>query len=187
MQTQNLTLRPWRQSDLQFLAQLCADETVMQYFPKVLSEEESADFLRRLMEHQEKHGFTYFALEEKASGELIGFVGLALQEYESPFTPAVDIGWRLMPHAWGKGNATEGAKRCLQLAFEELNLDAVIAVCSQSNSASERVMQRLGMKPMGEFQHPKLSEHPELQPCLCYQISASDYFSLTSSTLIQAE
>jgi RimJ/RimL family protein N-acetyltransferase len=175
MQTQNLTLRPWRQSDLQFLAQLCADETVMRYFPKVLTEEESADFLRRLIAHQEEHGFSYFAVEEKQSGKLIGFIGLAAQKYESPFTPAVDVGWRLMPSAWGKGYATEGAKRCLQLAFEELKLDRVIAVCAATNKGSERVMQKIGMQKIGEFVHPNLEVDSALQPCLCYAIEAKDW------------
>lgn len=60
------------------------------------------------------------------TGELIGFIGLAYQTYESDFTPATDIGWRLKSSAWGKGYATEGAKRCLQYAFEDLKLEKVI-------------------------------------------------------------
>jgi len=49
-------------------------------------------------------------------------IGLAFQEYKTKFTPAIDIGWRLKRSAWGKGYATEGAKRCLEYAFNELKI-----------------------------------------------------------------
>jgi len=56
---------------------------------------------------------------------LIGFIGLAYQTYETEFSPATDIGWRLKETVWGKGYATDGVKRCLEYAFNELKIDTI--------------------------------------------------------------
>lgn len=166
-----LGFRTWEEADLPFLAALNADPEVMAHFPKTLTEEESLAFIHRMQRQQAAHGYQYFATEIRETGELIGFIGLAYQEYVSAFTPATDIGWRLVKTAWGKGYASEGAKRCLEFAFNDLGLTQVIAVCTRSNTRSEAVMQRIGMKKAGEFRHPKLECFPEFQECLCYSIS----------------
>lgn len=168
--SERLGFRPWSSNDLENFAAMNADSTVMRHFPKPLSREESEDFLDRLFKHYSKHRYCYFAAEVLETGELIGFIGLAYQTYESDFTPATDIGWRLKSSAWGKGYATEGAKRCLQYAFEDLNLEKVISTCPERNKASERVMQKIGMTRMGEFEHPNLQEYPDLQKCLLYEV-----------------
>ena len=142
----------------------------MEHFPKPLTKIETAEFLDRLQKHYQKHGHNYFATEILESRELIGFTGLAFQDYKSDFTPAVDIGWRLKKSAWGKGLATEGAKRCLEFAFNELNLDRIISTCTQKNSRSENVMKKIGMEKIGEFKHPKLKEYPAYENCICYGI-----------------
>lgn len=166
-----LGFRPWVQDDLEEFSAMNADPVVMKHFPKPLSNEESGEFLDRLFKHYSTHGYCYFAAEILETGELIGFIGLAYQTYNSIFTPATDIGWRLKRTAWGKGYATEGAKRCLEYAFEDLKLKRVISTCTQQNQASERVMQKTGMTKMGEFDHPRLQEYPNLQKCVWYQIT----------------
>lgn len=147
-----------------------ADAAVMEHFPKTLSAAESAAFLARLQEHFEQYGYCYYAVELRRTGEWIGFIGLAYQAYETAFTPAVDIGWRLIPRYWGHGYATEGARRCLEHAFTVLELDRVIATCTLSNKPSERVMQKLGMNHLGSLTHPKLKGYPEYEQCSCYGI-----------------
>ena len=168
--SQRLGFRPWTPDDLEEFAAMNADPAVMEYFPKPLSREESAEFLDRLFKHQAKHGYCYFAAEVLKSRELIGFIGLASQSYSAPFTPAIDIGWRLKRSAWGNGYATEGAKRCLQFAFEDLQLEKVVSTCPRKNHRSELVMQKIGMKKAGEFDHPNLQEYPVLQKCVWYEI-----------------
>ena len=106
---------------------------------------------------------------EEIEPEFIGFIGLMNQTYESHFTPCVDIGWRLRRSAWGQGYATEGALACLHFAQESLSLSEVVSVASVSNKASERVMQKIGMTKVGEFDHLLLLDFPELNPCLLYQ------------------
>ena len=158
--------------DLEEFAALNADPAVMEHFPATLSKEETKDFIDRLMAHYEKHGFNYFATEVLETGELIGFIGFAHQTYESECTPAVDIGWRLKQSAWGKGYATEGAKRCLEYGFTVLELNEVIATCTMNNTGSEAVMKKIGMTYAGEFLHPRLADHPDYQQCKWYSIKA---------------
>lgn len=168
--SERLGFRNWNSNDLQEFAELNSDSEVMEHFPSTLSREETFDFIQRLKKHYELNGHTYFATEILRTGELIGFIGLALQDYESEFTPNVDIGWRLKKAHWGKGYATEGAKKCLEFAFTELKLNKVISTCTIRNTKSEKVMKKIGMKKIGEFKHPKLKAYPELEKCVCYEI-----------------
>jgi len=170
LETDRLSLRPWKLEDLPDLQQLCSDPVVMEHFPHTLNEAETKAFLKRLMDEYSKRGYTYFRAERKDTNAFIGFVGLAYQDYESPCTPNVDIGWRLLPEAWGKGFATEGARFCLNYAFEVLKLDRVVAVCTKGNTNSERVMERIGMTRKGSFKHPALDAFPEVQECWWYSI-----------------
>ena len=168
--SQRLGFRRWGKDDLEEFAIMNADPEVMKHFPKPLSREESAEFLKRLIEHYKNHGYCYFAAEILETGEFIGFTGMAYQTYESDFTPATDIGWRLVRTAWGKGFAVESAKRCLKYAFEDLQVERIISTCTKLNHKSERVMQKIGMTKMGEFDHPRLEDYPELQRCVWYEM-----------------
>ena len=172
--SRRLGFRPWKISDLNDFASLNADKEVMEHFPRSLSVDESADFISRLQKHYTQYGHCYFATEILESGEFIGFIGLAFQKYESEFTPAVDIGWRLKKSAWGKGYATEGALRCLDFGFDQLKLSEIISTCPKANHRSEKVMQKIGMKKTGEFNHPNLEDYPAIQKCVCYSVSEEE-------------
>lgn len=165
-----LGFRNWTEEDLPNFEKLNSDQEVMKNFPNTLSPKESLDFLSRLQVHFKEYGYTYFATEILATGELIGFIGLANQTYPSSFTPATDIGWRLVKDSWGNGYATEGAKRCLEFAFANLKLNRIISTCTIQNLGSEKVMQKIGMERKGEFNHPKLQEHPDYERCILYEI-----------------
>jgi RimJ/RimL family protein N-acetyltransferase len=168
--SKRLGFRNWRNEDLPEFAALNADEEVMEHFPKTLTKQETDDFIKRLQSHYNQHGYTYFATELLKTGELIGFIGLAYQEYEAAFTPATDIGWRLKKSAWGNGYATEGARRCLQYGFSDINLSRIFSICTWNNSKSENVMKKIGMVKKGEFTHPSLKDYPEYEKCLWYDI-----------------
>jgi RimJ/RimL family protein N-acetyltransferase len=168
--SERLGFRNWEKEDLDAFADLNADDAVMKHFPKPLTREETAAFIDRLIAHFDQYGYNYFAAEIIETGELIGFIGLAYQMYEAPFLPATDIGWRLKKSAWGKGFATEGARRCLEHAFEELKLEQVVSTCTLSNTGSESIMKKIGMKRMGEFDHPRLKEYLDYEKCVWYEI-----------------
>ena len=170
-QTDRLILRTWKTTDIAPFTAMCSDKEVLRYFPACLSKKETISLVKRFHERYEQNGFTYYAVELKETGEFLGFCGMLMQTYDSPFTPNVDIGWRLKKAAWGKGYATEAAKACLKLAKETLALKTIISVASYTNGPSIHVMQKIGMKKVGAFNHPVLVITPDLNPCEVYQIS----------------
>ena len=169
--SERLGFRNWAKNDLTEFAKINADLDVMKHFPKPLTEKETSEFIQRLQTHFEKNRFNYFATEILETGELIGFIGLAYQDYETKYTPAVDIGWRIKKDVWGKGYATEGANRCLNFAFVDLKLERIISICPEKNTRSENIMKKIGMAKIGRFKHPKLKEYPDLENCICYEIN----------------
>ena len=172
--SERLGFRVWTKGDLLAFSKINADPDVMEHFPRPLSVEESDEFIDRLIAHYEKHGYQYFATEILETQELIGFIGLAFQRYKTEFSPGTDIGWRLKKSAWGNGYATEGAKKCLDYAFEALNLKKVFSTCTINNLKSENIMKNIGMDKMGEFNHPNLKEYPELEKCVWYELSNNE-------------
>jgi len=169
IKTVRLGLRNWLSSDTTPFITMGQDPKVMQYFPELLTAVDSIDLINNLKKHYEKYGYTYFAMDELATGEFVGFAGLKYQTFESEFTPSVDIGWRLKSSAWGKGFATEAAKACLDTAFNEFGLDEVYAYCPDLNKASEAIMKKIGMVFVGTLQHPMLVNDSRFKHCVVYR------------------
>ncbi len=92
----------------------------------------------------------------------IGFTGLWPATFEAPFTPAVEVGWRLAQEGWGQGYATEAARASLQDGFERFGFDEIVSMTSIGNSRSRRVMEKLGMTrdPADDFDHPNVPDRP---------------------------
>lgn len=166
-----LGFRNWNESDIAPFAAMCANPAVMEFFPEPLSFERSKQTVERFQTLFEENGFTYFAVDELSSGDFIGFIGMFPQTYESPYTPCVDIGWRLRQASWGNGYATEGAKRCLEFAFQDLDLETIRAFAPKVNQRSIHVMEKIGMKKIGHFLHPKLKGNARIEECVCYEIA----------------
>ncbi|MCB1135089.1 MAG: GNAT family N-acetyltransferase [Chlamydiia bacterium] len=170
--TERLILRQWEDADREPWAALNADPEVREYFPFVLSRkesDESLDLFRRMIEEQ---GWGFWAAATKDTGQFIGLIGIAQVNFDAPFTPATEIGWRLAKQHWGKGYATEGARAALDYAFSELHLAEVVAFTAEGNAKSRRVMERLGMthNACDDFMHPKLPEGHPLQKHVLYRI-----------------
>jgi RimJ/RimL family protein N-acetyltransferase len=153
---------------------LNADPLVMRHFPAPLGRAESDAALGRMMRHQAEHGFGFQAVE-LADGELIGACGLAWVGFTARFTPAVEIGWRLLPEFWGRGLAEEAARLALAEGFGRLALSEVVAFTVPANRPSWRLMERLGMRPDGGFEHPRLPEGHALRPHLLYRLARADW------------
>lgn len=175
LSTARLILRPWRNTDLAFFAQLNADPTVMQYFPQVLMPSESDTLANRIQRLIETNGWGFWAVELIETGQFIGFTGLHAQPTLFDFSPCVEIGWRLDCAFWHQGYATEAAQACLDFAFQQLELDSVVAFTAQHNLPSEKVMQRLGMQFVQYFDHPELAVTDPLRRHKLYQISALQF------------
>jgi len=166
---ERLQLRRFVPADQEPFARLNADPQVMRYFPAALSATESRAFQQAIDTHFAERGFGFWVVSPRSSTELLGLVGLSVVTFAAPFTPCVEIGWRLDRAHWGQGLARESALLCLAFAFEQLELDEVVAFTTVTNERSERLMQRLGMQTAGDFLHPALTGHP-LQRHLLYRM-----------------
>jgi len=169
--TDRLGLRNWEEKDSQLAHKMNADVRVMEFFPSNWSLEQTTAFILRMKIHYEKHNFCYFAVDRLDTNTFIGFIGLMHQTYETGFNPFIDIGWRLLPEAWGNGFATEGAKGCVKYAFTILNLPYVYAIAPKLNKKSQRVMQKIGMHEHIYFKHPNIDENDPLCECVAHRIA----------------
>ena len=174
LKTERLGLRNWLPSDEAPFIEMCKDEVVMRHFPKPLSAEESIALIRRLQNHFDVYGYCYFAVDILETDEFIGFTGLANQTWESEFTPCVDIGWRLKQSAWGKGFATEAAQSCLDVSNSMFGIPEVLAFATNTNTASEQVMKKIGMQYIGNVQHPLILNDDRFTHCVVYRSSNSE-------------
>jgi RimJ/RimL family protein N-acetyltransferase len=109
--TARLTLRQWLPEDLGPFAALNADPTVMEFMPAPLSREQSAQFIEWAAADLKRRGFGLWAVEERASGSLVGCAGLNVPSFQAAFTPCVEILWRLAAPCWGRGYAARRARR----------------------------------------------------------------------------
>lgn len=160
--TERLLLRPWKPEDKAPFAALNSDPEVMEHFPALLTREESDAAIERFQQRLETYGYALWALEIRSTGEFIGMTGIQNVPFDAPFTPAVEIGWRLARSAWGHGYASEAARASLGYGFETVGLEEIVAMTSTKNFRSQAVMERLGMTrdPADDFDHPNVSEGP---------------------------
>jgi RimJ/RimL family protein N-acetyltransferase len=174
--TERLVLRQWRPADREPFAALNGDPEVMRYFPATMTREESDALADRIEAAIEQQGWGLWAVEVAGEHPFIGFTGLNRPAFDAHFTPAVEIGWRLSKHAWGRGYATEAARAAAAFAFATLELDELVSFTTETNTPSRRVMERLGMThdPGDDFAHPALGPGHPLGRHVLYRLRATD-------------
>ena len=155
IRTARLTLRPWRETDRPAFAALNADPEVAADLGGPLSRAASDAKLDRYRSTFERHGFSRLAIED-ARQAFVGYSGIVPARPGHPLGPHIEIGWRLVRTAWGKGYATEAACAVLQDAFGRLGVREVLAYTAADNARSQAVMARLGMQrdPSRDFDAP---------------------------------
>jgi RimJ/RimL family protein N-acetyltransferase len=128
----------------------------------------------RIGAHFGEHGFGLWAIELPGVAPFIGFAGLTWARFSAPFTPCVEVGWRLAFEHWGHGYATEAARLALGYGFGTLALSEVVSFTSATNLRSRAVMERLGMRrdPAEDFDYPSFPEGHPLRRHVLYRLSA---------------
>mgnify|MGYP000042639662 CR=1 FL=1 len=176
LKTERLLLRQWVDQDLSAFAELNSDPETMKFFPAVLSLEESNAMAEKCKSLISERGWGFWAVELKSSGEFIGLVGLHIPKPNFPFSPCVEIGWRLLKEHWGKGYAIEAAQESLVYAFNTLNLNEVVSFTTVSNRRSRSVMQRLGFSNTHQnFEHPDIEKDHLLSEHVLYKITKQEW------------
>lgn len=173
METERLIMRRWREADRRPFAELNADPEVMEHFPAPLTREQSDAMVDRIESAFDEHGYGLWALEVRATGEFVGFTGLAWQTFEARFTPALEVGWRLARSAWGRGYASEAARAAIGYGFGPAGQDELVSMTAVANLRSRAVMERLGMTrdPADDFDHPRVSAGSPVRPHVLYRLS----------------
>jgi RimJ/RimL family protein N-acetyltransferase len=180
--TPRLLLRRWRAADREPFARMNADPRVMEHFPAPLTPAESDAMILKIESHFEDRGYSLWVAELLASGAFTGFIGLSVPAFRAPFTPCVEIGWRLDAEHWGKGLATEGARAVARHAFEILGLEELVSFTVPANLRSRRVMEKIGMThdPRDDFDHPRFSPGHPLRRHVLYRLNRDHFLQLSS-------
>lgn len=174
IKTARLLLRHWRSDDFSAFAKMTADSRVMEYFPSVLTEQESNGLAQRISDKLDENDWGFWAVSIPGVADFIGFIGLNQVTFEAPFTPATEIGWRLAYDFWGQGYASEGARAALQYGFETLHLNEIVSFTAVANTRSRHVMEKIGMhhNPEDDFDHPKVSVNSPVRRHVLYRIQS---------------
>lgn len=180
-ETDRLIVRNWRDEDRDLFFEINSDDRVMEFFPFRRNREETDAVFAKMQAMIAETGLGFYAVEEKASGQPIGFVGLVRTDMEPHIKlGTVEIGWRLAARYWGKGYASEAATAALAHAFGTLGLDEIVSFVVHDNERSTSVMRRIGMHKDvgGSFDHPRVPDtHPHLQPHVLYRLTAEEWRS----------
>ena len=177
IRTKRLVLRPWHEEDFELFAQMNSDPRVMEYFPSILSHQESDDLAKRLSAKLQEQGWGLWAVSVLGLSHFIGFIGLSEPSFNVHFTPAVEVGWRLAYDFWGQGYATEGALEVLKYGFETLSLNQIVSFTAVQNRRSIEVMKRIGLhhNPVDDFDHPKYPEGHILRRHVLYRLNRNEW------------
>jgi RimJ/RimL family protein N-acetyltransferase len=172
LRTPRLVLRRWRDADVEPMAQFNADPEVMRWIGDGTTRdvEQTRAGIARIEREWEHSGYGLFAVEVSATGELAGFAGLTVPYFLPELMPTVEIAWRLGRPFWGQGIATEAAAAALRFGLVTRDLDRIVAIFQVGNSASERVMIKLGMSFDRHTVDPGTS-----RPVSVYAITKDDY------------
>ena len=145
--TDRLAFRVWHDDDLDRFHAICRNPLVMQYVGdgRVWSPERTAKFIRSAAETLRHSGYCQWPVICKEDDQLIGYCGFANTDN------AIEIGWRFGQHYWGQGLATEAADSVLRFGTETLGFQQVVATVQIANTASIRVVEKLGMVRVKQF------------------------------------
>ncbi|AKM08277.1 GNAT family N-acetyltransferase [Pelagerythrobacter marensis] len=145
-ETERLILRDWREEDWPAFWEGTNTPAVMRWLGGVGDEAKCRAAQERFLSYRREHGHTFWCLERREDGEILGFCGLKRSNQPGGPIGMMEVGWRLREDAWGKGYAKEAARASLDLAFDRFDADEVIAITVQRNEGSWGLMKRLGMR-----------------------------------------
>ena len=143
LETSRLTLRPFREDDVDLLSGLMANEDFMRFSLGVYTREQTMGFLEKILAWQNADKPSLFAALQRSNGMLLGYCGFYHQHIDE--VNEIEIGYRMHPDYWNKGLATEAAQAVRDHAFRDLKLPRVISLIHPENIPSRRVAEKIGM------------------------------------------
>ena len=165
IETERLILRDWRDGDFDALHALCTDPKVMATIGPLHDQDRTRGLLDRLQERQRQHGCSFWAMERKDDGRVLGFCG-ASRGTVPQLLDKLEIGWRLMADCWGQSYAREAAQATLGWLAANCPGEEIWAITARTNTRSQGLMKRLGMRYREgmDFEHPAVADDSPLKP-----------------------
>jgi len=183
-ETERLLLRNWDAADLNEFMRHTNTEAVMRWLGGVWPREKHEAAFGRIKTYERDYGHTFWIVERKADGALLGFCGLKRVNNQGAPNPGdFEVGWRLREDAWGQGYAKEAAIASLDLAFHQFGAPYVVALTVRQNEASQGLMKRLGMKRREDMDFQSTDMPPELNPMIVYRLDAADWEAARAAAL----
>ena len=183
--TDRLILRTWDDGDSDRFYEAMNTPAVMRHLGGLQDRSTWDAAKARLDGYQRDFGHTFWIVERRTDGELLGFCGLKRVNAEGAgvITGDVEVGWRLRERAWGQGIAKEAAIASLDLAFGQFAAPHVVALTVPANEGSWGLMRRLGMKRREDLDYVDPRFGPELNPTIVYRIDAADWPAARAAAL----
>jgi len=184
VETERLRLRTWDREDLDEFIEHTNTEAVMRWLGGVWPRERHEAAFGRIETYQREHGHTFWLIERKSDGALLGFCGLKRVNSDgAPFPGDMEVGWRLREDAWGQGYAKEAAIASLDLAFDRFGASHVVALTVRQNEASQGLMRRLSMTRREDLDFQSTDVPPALNPVITYLITDRDWPAARAAAL----
>lgn len=169
-ETGRLILRDWRDGDWARFWQGTNTPEVMRWLGGVCDAAKRQSAQERLLSYERDHGHTFWCIERKSDGEVLGFCGLKRSNQAGGPQGLMEVGWRLRQDAWGQGYAKEAARASLALGFGRFGADEIVAFTVQRNTPSWGLMLRLGMRRRVDLDFDNADFDPENPIIIVYSI-----------------
>lgn len=174
-ETERLVLRDWREDDWPPFWEGTNTPAVMRWLGGVCDAAKRQGAQERLLSYQRDHGHTFWVVERKEDGAILGFCGLKRSNQAGGPMGMMEVGWRLREDAWGRGYAKEAATASLDLAFDHFGADEVIAMTVHGNEGSWGLMKRLGMRRREDLDFESADFDPENPVIIVYSIDRANW------------
>lgn len=174
-ETPRLTLRDWRAADWPAFWEVTNTPAVMRWLGGVQDAAGRAAGQARIEAYRADHGHTFWVVERREDGALLGFCGLKRSNLAGGPQGMMEVGWRLREEAWGQGYAKEAATASLALAFDRFGAGEVIALTVQGNTGSWGLMLRLGMERREDLDFDNADFDPENPRIIAYSITRDQW------------
>ncbi|MFZ4057003.1 MAG: GNAT family N-acetyltransferase [Ferruginibacter sp.] len=162
VETERLILREILLTDIEGMFELDSDPEVHQYLGNqpVTDKEKMKEVILFVQQQYKENGIGRWAVIEKSSNKFLGWSGLKLvKEMTNNQINYYDLGYRLIRKYWGKGYATESAKAAMDYGFEHLQFNELFAMAHINNTASNKVLQKLGLQHQNSFLYDNAMHH----------------------------
>lgn len=183
-ETERLLLRNWDAEDLDEFMHHTNTEPVMRWLGGVWSREKHEAGFGRIKSYERDYGHTFWLIERKSDGALLGFCGLKRVNSDGAPNPGdFEVGWRLREDAWGRGYAKEAAIASLDLAFNRFGAPHVVALTIAANEPSQGLMKRLGMRRREDMDFESTDLPEGMGPMVVYRIDAAEWPAARAAAL----